>query len=125
MRARRPKLLRGSYLAKAMDYMLKRRRAFTRFLDDGRICLSNNAASALCAASRSAEDHGCSRGSDRTGQRDQVDPRARLAHVLARIAEHPARRIDERLSWNGRCHHSLSDGLILAAIAATMASRCW
>jgi transposase len=27
-----------------MDYMLKRWTAFTRFLDDGRICLSNNAA---------------------------------------------------------------------------------
>ena len=30
--------------AKAMDYMLKRWPAFTRFLDDGRICLTNNAA---------------------------------------------------------------------------------
>jgi hypothetical protein len=27
-----------------MDYMLKRRPGFTRFLDDGRICLTNNAA---------------------------------------------------------------------------------
>ena len=27
-----------------MDYMLKRIEVFTRFLDDGRICLSNNAA---------------------------------------------------------------------------------
>jgi transposase len=27
-----------------MEYMLKRWTAFTRFLDDGRICLSNNAA---------------------------------------------------------------------------------
>jgi hypothetical protein len=27
-----------------MDYMLKRIDVFTRFLDDGRICLSNNAA---------------------------------------------------------------------------------
>ncbi len=44
MRAERPKLSRGSDLAKAMDYMLKRWTAFTRFLDDGRICLSNNAA---------------------------------------------------------------------------------
>jgi transposase len=30
--------------AKAMDYMLKRWTAFTRFLTDGRLCLSNNAA---------------------------------------------------------------------------------
>jgi len=44
MRAERPKLERGSDLAKAMDYMLKRWPAFTRFLDDGRVCLSNNAA---------------------------------------------------------------------------------
>ena len=27
-----------------MDYMFKRWPAFTRFLEDGRICLSNNAA---------------------------------------------------------------------------------
>ena len=44
MRTERPKLPRGSDVAKAMDYMLKRWPAFTRFLDDGRVCLSNNAA---------------------------------------------------------------------------------
>jgi transposase len=33
-----------SDVAKAMDYMLKRWAAFTRFLEDGRICLINNAA---------------------------------------------------------------------------------
>ena len=44
LRAERPKLSRGSDLAKAMDYMLKRWPAFMRFLDDGRVCLSNNAA---------------------------------------------------------------------------------
>ena len=31
-------------VAKAIDYSLKRWRAFTGFLDDGRICRSNNAA---------------------------------------------------------------------------------
>jgi len=40
----RPKLSRGNDLVKAMDYILKRWPAFTRFLDDGRVCLSNNAA---------------------------------------------------------------------------------
>src|ERR1700726_3501599 len=44
LRQQRAKLSRGNDLAKAMDYMLKRWPAFTRFLDDGRICLSNNAA---------------------------------------------------------------------------------
>ena len=43
MREQRPKLSRGNDLAKAMDYMLKRWSAFTRFLDDGRICLSSRA----------------------------------------------------------------------------------
>jgi hypothetical protein len=30
--------------AKAIDYLLNRWAAFTRFLNDGRVCLSNNAA---------------------------------------------------------------------------------
>jgi hypothetical protein len=54
-------------------------------------------------------------GSDRGGQRaavmyslivtaklNDVDPQAWLADVLARIAEHPAHRIDELLPWNWR-----------------------
>ena len=44
MRAERAKLSRHAEVAKAMDYMLKRWPAFTQFLVDGRICLSNNAA---------------------------------------------------------------------------------
>ena len=44
MREQRAKLSRGNDVAKAIDYMLKRWTAFTRFLGDGRICLSNNAA---------------------------------------------------------------------------------
>ena len=43
MRAERARLSRHAEVAKAMDYMLKRWPAFTRFLDDGRICLSNYA----------------------------------------------------------------------------------
>ena len=44
MREQLAKLSRGHDLAKAMQYILKRWPAFTLFLDDGRICLSNNAA---------------------------------------------------------------------------------
>ena len=33
---------------------------------------------------------------------NDVDPQAWLADALARIAEHPARRIDELLPWNWR-----------------------
>ena len=42
LREQRAKLSRGNDLAKAMDYLLKRWPAFTRFLEDGRICLSNS-----------------------------------------------------------------------------------
>ena len=44
MRAERDRLSRHTAIAQAIDYMLTRWQAFTRFLDDGRICLSNNAA---------------------------------------------------------------------------------
>ena len=46
MQAERKKLSRHSPVAKAMDYMLRRWNGFARFLDDGRICLTNNAANA-------------------------------------------------------------------------------
>jgi len=44
LRAERGKLSRHAAIAKAIDYMLTRWPAFTRFLEDGRICLTNNAA---------------------------------------------------------------------------------
>src|SRR5437016_4622653 len=44
MRAERARLSRHADTAKAIDYMLKRWPSFTRFLDDGQICLTNNAA---------------------------------------------------------------------------------
>jgi hypothetical protein len=53
-RTARGKLSRHNEVAKAMDYMLKRIEVFTRFLDDGRICLSNNAAERGGAAIASA-----------------------------------------------------------------------
>ena len=37
-----------------------------------------------------------------TAKMNDVDPQAWLADVLARIAAHPARRIDEFLPWNWR-----------------------
>ena len=115
MREQRPKLSRGNDLAKAMDYVLKRWPAFTRFLDDGRICLSNNAAERALRGIALGRKSWLFAGSDRGGQRaaamysligtaklNDVDPQAWLADVLARIAEHPAHRIDELLPWNWR-----------------------
>ena len=102
MRAERPKLSRGNDLAKAMDYMLKRWPAFTRFLDDGRVCLSNNAAERGLRGIALGRKSWLFAGSDRGGERaaamyslivtakmNDIDPQAWLADVLARIAEHP------------------------------------
>src|SRR5712691_8695762 len=115
LREQRPKLSRGNDLAKAMDYLLKRWPAFTRFLDDGRICLSNNAAERALRGIALGRKSWLFAGSDRGGQRaaalyslivtakmNDVDPQAWLADVLARIAEHPAHRIDELLPWHWR-----------------------
>ncbi|MPZ35719.1 MAG: transposase [Rhodospirillales bacterium] len=44
MKRERAKLSHHNDVAKAMNYMLKRADVFARFLEDGRICLSNNAA---------------------------------------------------------------------------------
>jgi transposase len=48
--------------AKAIAYMVKddRWKAFTPFLDDGRICLSNNAAERRCGGVALAGSHGSS-----------------------------------------------------------------
>ncbi len=113
MREHRVKLSRGNEIAKAMDYMLKRWTAFTRFLDDGRICLSNNAAERALRGIALGRKSWLFAGSDRGGQRaaamysiivtakmNDVDPQAWLADVLTRIAEHPAYRLDELLPWN-------------------------
>src|SRR5450631_348673 len=115
MREQRAKLSRGNDLAKAMDYILKRWTAFTRFLDDGRICLSNNAAERALRGIALGRKSWLFAGSDRGGQRaaamysiivtakmNDVDPQAWLADVLTRIAEHPVHRLDELLPWNWR-----------------------
>jgi transposase len=117
LREQRPKLSRGNDLSKAMDYMLKRWPAFTRFLDDGRICLSNNAAERALRGIALGRKSWLFAGSDRGGQRaaaiyslivtaklNNVDPQAWLADVLARIADHPAHSIDQLLPWNWQPH---------------------
>jgi transposase len=122
MRVERPKLSRGNDLAKAMDYMLKRWPAFTRFLDDGRVCLSNNAAERGLRGIALGRKSWLFAGSDRGGMRaaamyslivtakmNDVDPQAWLADVLARIAEHPASRLHELLPWNWRSQRAASN----------------
>jgi len=72
MRQQRAKLSRSNDVAKAMDYMLKRWSAFTRFLDDGRICLSNNAAERGVRGIALGRKSWLFCGSDRGGERAAV-----------------------------------------------------
>jgi len=99
-------------LYKAINYLLKRWQAFTLFLEDGRVCMSNNAAERALRGIALGRKSWLFCGSDRGGRRaaamyslivtckmNDVDPHAWLADVLARIATHPAHRIDELLPW--------------------------
>ncbi len=118
------KLSRNHDLAKACLYMLRRWDAFTRFLDDGRVCLTNNAAERALRCIPLGRKAWLFCGSDRGGQRaailytliqtarlNDVDPQAWLADVLARIAEHPVQKLGELLPWNWR----KDDGLLSQA----------
>jgi transposase len=113
LRAQRAKLSRSSNVIKPIDYMLNRWDGFARFVEDGRICLTNNAAERALrgfALGRKAWLFaGSDRGADRaaviatlimTARLNNIDPKAWLADVLARIADLPQSRLHELLPWN-------------------------
>ncbi len=93
--------------------MLRRWPAFTLFLADGRACLSNNAAERALRCVPLGRKAWLFCGSDRGGDRaavlytliqtarlNDVDPQAWLADILARIADHPASRLEALLPWH-------------------------
>src|ERR1700726_447236 len=113
MRAQVARLARGHDLAKAIKNILKRWAGFTLFLEDGRVCLSNNAAERGLRGIALGRKSWLFCGSDRGGLRaaamyslivtakmNGVDPQAWLADVLSRIATHPAHRLGGFLPWN-------------------------
>jgi transposase len=113
LREQRSRLSRSSSVAEPIDYMLRRWDRFARFIDDGRICLTNNAAEralrGFALGRKSWLFAGSERGAARaaaiatlimTAKFNDVDPQAWLADVLARIAEHPVSKLGDLLPWN-------------------------
>ena len=115
LREQRARVSKNSETGKAIDYSLKRWIALTRFLDDGRLCMSNNAAERELRGVAIGRRNWTFAGSDEGGRRaaalytliqtaklNDVDPQAWLADVLARLPDHPAKRIHELMPWNWR-----------------------
>jgi transposase len=113
MTAERAGLSRHAPVAKAMDYMLTRWQRFTPFLEDARICLTNNAAERSLRGVALGRKSWLFAGSERGGHRaafmytligtaklNAIDPQAWLADVIARIASTPITNLDDLLPWN-------------------------
>lgn len=109
MRQQRALLSTKNDTAKAINYLLNRWSAFTRFLHDGRVCLTNTAPKAV------GRKNWTFAGSDAGGHRaaavysvietcrmNDVDPQAWLADVLAQLPDHAANKVADLLPWNWR-----------------------
>lgn len=117
LQSKRAALSRSSSVAKPIDYMLKRWSRFAAFLDDGRICLTNNAAErrlrGFALGRKAWLFAGSDRGADRaaaiatliaTAKLNDVDPQAWLADALARIAGTQQSQLAEVLPWHWRAN---------------------
>jgi transposase len=121
LRVQHERVSRKSEIGKAIAYVLNHWNALTRFLEDGRICLSNNAAERALRGIAIGRKNWTFAGSDRGGERaaalytlietcklNGIDPQAWLADVLARLPDHPAKRINDLLPWNWKAARDMS-----------------
>ena len=118
---------RKSELASAIRYALTRWIALTRYRDDGRLEIDNNAAERALRTVALGRKNYLFAGSDAGGERaaslytllgtaklNDINPETYLRYVLERIAEHPINRIDELLPWHVAPH--LAEALLNAAV---------
>jgi transposase len=127
MREQLKTLSKHDPVAKAMRYMFNDWPGFIAFLDDGRICLTNNGAERGLRGIARGRKAWLFVGSDRGGERaaamytlmetcrlNEVDPLAWLTDVLARIADLPQGQLDELLPWHWKALQQ-ADTLEMAA----------
>ena len=113
LREQYARLSPASQVAKAIAYSLNRWDGLARFLDDGRLCMTNNAAERALRGIAVGRHNWTFAGSDAGGRRaaaiytlietaklNDIDPQSWLTDMLTRLQDHPARRIAELLPWN-------------------------
>jgi transposase len=100
-------------LAKAVRYSLTRWAALTRYVEDGRLEICNNAVERALRPVAIGRKNWMFAGSDaggvwaariytiiQTARLNGVDPEGYLRNVIGRIAAHPSNRVAELLPWN-------------------------